>query len=46
MSEEIKYDRRRFLGSAAITIAAAKLVCVDSAHATIQQDKSGTGDPD
>ena len=25
MSEEIKYDRRRFLGSAALTVAAATL---------------------
>jgi pimeloyl-ACP methyl ester carboxylesterase len=33
MSEELKYDRRRFLASAAMTVAAAKLVRVDSAHA-------------
>jgi pimeloyl-ACP methyl ester carboxylesterase len=33
MSEGIKYDRRRFLGSAAMTIAAAKFVMTASAHA-------------
>jgi pimeloyl-ACP methyl ester carboxylesterase len=40
MSEGIKYDRRRFLGSAAMTIAAAKLVRVDSAHAQSGQTKA------
>lgn len=40
MSEGIKYDRRRFLGSAAMTIAAAKLVRVDSAHARSGQTKA------
>src|SRR5260370_327820 len=33
MSQEIKYDRRRFLGTAAMTIAAANLVMNDSAPA-------------
>src|SRR6266567_8915997 len=33
MSQEINYDRRRFLGSAAMTIAAANLVMNDSAPA-------------
>ena len=33
MSEEINYDRRRFLGTAAMTIAAGKLVMIDSAQA-------------
>src|SRR5436309_2748138 len=33
MSGEINYDRRRFLGSAAMTLAAAKLGMSDSAHA-------------
>jgi hypothetical protein len=31
VSGEIKYDRRRFLGSAAMTLAAANLVMIDSA---------------
>ncbi len=33
MSEESNYDRRRFLGAAAMTIAATKLVMSDAAHA-------------
>lgn len=33
MSVDINHDRRRFLGSAAMTIAAAKFVMIDSAHA-------------
>jgi pimeloyl-ACP methyl ester carboxylesterase len=32
MQQETKYDRRHFLGSAAISIAAAKFVAIDSAH--------------
>jgi pimeloyl-ACP methyl ester carboxylesterase len=40
MYEEIKYDRRRFLGSAAMTVAAAKLVRVDSAHAQSGETKA------
>ena len=33
MSEEIKHDRRRFLGTAAMTIAAAELGMIGSADA-------------
>jgi len=33
MSEEIKHDRRRFLGTAVMTIAAAELVMIGSADA-------------
>lgn len=33
MSEESTYGRRRFLGSAAMTIAAAKLAMIDSGSA-------------
>src|ERR1700730_6531546 len=33
MSEEIRYDRRRFLGTAAMTIAAAQLGMIGSAAA-------------
>jgi len=33
MSERIKYDRRRFLGIAAISVAAAEAVTIGSAHA-------------
>ena len=33
MSEDSNYDRRRFLGAAAMTIAATKLVMSDAAHA-------------
>jgi pimeloyl-ACP methyl ester carboxylesterase len=33
MNEETKYGRRRFLGSAAMTIAVAKLVAIDSVRA-------------
>ncbi|HMG10606.1 MAG TPA: alpha/beta hydrolase [Mucilaginibacter sp.] len=33
MSEELKYDRRRFLSAAAITIAAGPLVMISSANA-------------
>jgi|SRR6267142_1898703 len=32
MQQETKYDRRRFLGSAAMSIAAAKFVAIDSGH--------------
>ena len=37
MSEELKYDRRRFLGAAAITIAAGPLVMLGSASAKPNQ---------
>jgi pimeloyl-ACP methyl ester carboxylesterase len=37
---EVKYDRRRFLGSAAMTIAAAELVMIDSAHARSGKTKA------
>lgn len=33
MSEELKYGRRSFLGAAAMTIAAAELAMIGSAHA-------------
>ena len=33
MSEEINHDRRRFLGTAAMTIAAAELGMIGSANA-------------
>jgi hypothetical protein len=33
MSEEINHDRRRFLGTAVMTIAAAELVMISSADA-------------
>ena len=33
MSEDINHDRRRFLGTAAMAIAAAKLVMIGSADA-------------
>jgi pimeloyl-ACP methyl ester carboxylesterase len=33
MSEEVKYDRRRFLGTAVMTLATAKLVKIGSANA-------------
>ena len=39
MAEEIKYDRRRFLGTAAMTIAAAKLVMIGSADAQSSKAK-------
>ena len=32
MQQETKYDRRRFLGTAAMSIAAAKFVAIDSEH--------------
>ena len=41
MSEEIKYDRRRFLRTAAMTIAAAQLGRTDFCGSTIQQGKPG-----
>jgi pimeloyl-ACP methyl ester carboxylesterase len=39
MSEEIKYDRRRFLGTAAMTIAAAQLGMIGSAKAQSSKTK-------
>ena len=47
MSKEIKYNRRRFLGTTATAIAAAKLVMIDSADAQSSKEpaitiKSGT----
>jgi pimeloyl-ACP methyl ester carboxylesterase len=39
MSEEIRYDRRRFLGTAAVTIAAAQLGMIGSATAQSSQTK-------
>jgi hypothetical protein len=43
MSEEIKYNRRRFLGTAVMTIAAAELVMIGSADA--QSSKAKPADP-
>src|SRR5258705_13733715 len=40
MSEEIKYDRRRFLGTAAMTIAAAELGMIASADAQSSRKQS------
>ncbi len=40
MSEEINFDRRRFVGTAAMTIAAAKLGIVRFAGETIGQDEA------
>src|SRR4249920_298001 len=39
MSKEIKYDRRRFLGTTAITIAAAQLGMIGSAAAQADKGK-------
>jgi pimeloyl-ACP methyl ester carboxylesterase len=39
MSEELKYDRRRFLGAAAIAIAAGPLVMIGSANAQSGKEK-------
>ena len=39
MAEEIKYDRRRFLGTAAMTIAAAQLGMIGSANAQSSKTK-------
>ena len=39
MSEEIKYDRRHFLGTAAMTIAAAQLGMIGSADAQPSKTK-------
>ena len=44
MSEEIKYDRRRILGTAVMTIAAAELVMIGSADA--QSSKINPADRD
>ena len=41
MSEENKYDRRCFLGSAAMTIAVTKLVMIDSVQAQSSETKAG-----
>ena len=45
MSDEMNYDRRRFLGSAAMTIAAAKLGRVDSAPAQASNAKPANPNP-
>jgi len=39
MPEDIKYDRRRFFGSAAMTFVAAKLAMIDSAQAQSSMTK-------
>ena len=39
MSEEITYDRRRFLGNAAMTVAAAQLGMMGSAKAQSSKKK-------
>ena len=41
MSEEINHHRRRFLGTAAMTIAAAQLGMIGSARRTIRQGRTG-----
>ena len=41
MSKEIKYDRRRFLSSAAMSLAAANLVTIGSADAQGSKTKAG-----
>jgi pimeloyl-ACP methyl ester carboxylesterase len=43
MQQETKYDRRRFLGSAALGIAAANFVAIDSAHAESGTTKASRG---
>ena len=43
MSHGIKFDRRRFLGSAAMTLAGAKLTMVDSAHAQFSKSEAKPG---
>jgi pimeloyl-ACP methyl ester carboxylesterase len=43
MSEELKFDRRRFLGAAAITIAAGPLVMLGSANAKPSQEAPAKG---
>jgi pimeloyl-ACP methyl ester carboxylesterase len=40
MFEDTKFDRRRFLSSAAMTIAAAELGLADSAHAQLRDTKA------
>jgi pimeloyl-ACP methyl ester carboxylesterase len=40
MPQEAKYDRRRFLGSAAMSIAAAKFVAIDSAQGEASRGKA------
>jgi pimeloyl-ACP methyl ester carboxylesterase len=42
MQQETKYDRRRFLGSAAMSIAAAKFVAIDSAHVESARTKASS----
>jgi hypothetical protein len=42
MSKEIKYNRRRFLGTTATAIAAAKLVMIDSADAQSSKEPAIT----
>ena len=41
MSRDINHDRRRFLGTAAMTVAAAQLGMIGSADRAIQHDKPG-----
>ena len=42
MQKETKYDRRRFLGSAALSIAAAKFVAIDSAQVESGRTKASS----
>jgi pimeloyl-ACP methyl ester carboxylesterase len=42
MQQEAKYDRRRFLGSAAMSIAAAKFVATNSAHVESGRTKASS----
>jgi len=42
MKQESKYDRRRFLGSAAMSIAAAKFVAIDSANVESGRTKASS----
>ena len=41
MSEDFKYDRRRFLGTAAVTIASGPLAMIESTHAQSRKIKRG-----
>jgi pimeloyl-ACP methyl ester carboxylesterase len=42
MQHDTKYDRRRFLGSAAMSIAAAKFVAIDSTHGKSGRTKASS----
>ncbi|HMG73301.1 MAG TPA: alpha/beta hydrolase [Pyrinomonadaceae bacterium] len=42
MKQETRYDRRRFIGSAAMSIAAAKFVAIDSARAESGRTKASS----